>query len=767
MPPLAWVSVVGPLVVFATGLLGRRIIAPGDAYNELLPQHMLAARVVRDGNLPVWHPYAFSGYPLLATNQVAIFYPPNWLFLVLPPVLANNAIVVSSFAVAGLGAFLLARRLCDDDAGAAVAGVAFGLSPFLFAHLTHQSLVASIAWLPWVLYGFELLRERVTPRRVLLASGALALTLLAGHGQMFALVVLIVGVYAVALTSLRALAVAFLLVAIGTALASVQLVPTTSIVPDTDRSHIDYETAVSFSLPGSHTALLAFPFLFGNHPAQGPYTDRYRGLWNLPEMSGYPGMVVLTLAVAGLGAARRDRRVIALVVVGVVTFLMALGRTTPVGHAVHALPVFGQFRSWARYVVGLDLVVTLLAAYGVARLRDPATRGVAVIAATATALAVLVGAFVVPKLGPVRPFVAHGDTRTYALLVPVLMAVAGAALCLLALRAPRAACTLLTLAVAVDAVVAFGAWFEWRSASPSLARFEADRSLTIAPSFGPMNDAPGGIVRYLSIGSRFGTPEDPDVSDLKRVRSANGFDPLAPRRYLEALSMTYLGQVDPKTRALRPGNHVLDLLRVSVVLVDRGLDAPVSLGPGRVVRGGRSVRYDYRPRLPAAFVVGSALRVTRREALRRVSGAVAFDPAADALVETSCRDCRRAGTPGRAGSVSTVRWRTNSVEVNATVARDGVLVVSQAYFPGWTATVDGRAAPVLRVDGLVQGVPVGPGRHRITLRYRAPGLLLGAAVSAATLTGLVGWWLVGWWLVERRRPAPAPRGTAAGACASG
>jgi hypothetical protein len=763
MPPLAWVSIVGPFVVFATGLLGRRLIAPGDGYNELLPQHVLAARVVRDGHLPVWHPYAFSGYPLLATNQVAIFYPPNWLFLVLPPVLANNAIVVLSFAVAGLGAFLLARRLCDDDAAAAVAGVAFGLSPFLFAHLTHQSLIASIAWLPWVLYGFELLRERVTPPRVLLASGALALTLLAGHGQMFAFVVLIVAIYAVALLSIRALATALLLVAIGAALASAQLVPTTTIVPDTDRSHIDYRTAVSFSFPGSHTALLAFPFLFGNHLAEGPYTAHYRGRWNLAEMSGYPGMVVLTLAAAGLGAARRDRRVIALGIVGVVTFLMALGRTTPMGHAVHALPVFGQFRSWARYIVGFDLVVTLLAAYGVARLRDPATRRSAALAATATAIAVLVAAFVVPHLGAVRPFVARGDTRAFALLVPVLMAVAGAALCVLAMRAPRVACSLLVLAVGVDAVVAFGAWFEWRSGSPSLARFRADRSLSVSPSFGPMNEAPGGIVRYLSIGTRFGTPDDPDVTDLKRVRSANGFDPLAPRRYLETLSMTYLGQVDPRTRALRPGNHVLDLLRVSVVLFDRGLDAPVSLGPGRVVRGGRSVRYDYRPRLPDAFVVGAVERVTPPEARRRLAGTVAFDPTAAALVETRCPACARARTPGPAGSVSTIRWGTNTVDVHATVDRPGVLVVSQAWFPGWTATVDGRAAPVVRVDGLVQGVPVGPGRHRVELSYRAPGLAVGAAASAATLGGLLGWWLL-----DRRRRSPARVATrAGGARASG
>jgi hypothetical protein len=398
----------------------------------------------------------------------------------------------------------------------------------------------------------------------------------------------------------------------------------------------------------------------------------------------------------------------------------------------------------------------------VARLRDPATRRAAALAASVTALAVLGAAFVVPTLGIVRPYVAHGDTRAYSLLVPVLMAFAGAALCVLALRAPRAACTLLALAVAVDAVVAFGAWFEWRSGSPSLASFDSDRSLTVGPRFGPMNDAPGGIVRYFSVGSRFGTPEDPDVTDLKRVRSANGFDPLAPRRYLETLSMNYLGQVDPKTAALRPGNHLLDLLRVSVVLVDRGLDAPTpaSLGRGRVVRGGRSVRYDYNPRLPDAFVVGAAERVTPREAQRRVSGAVAFDPRATALVETGCRACGLARVPGRAGSVTTTRWSTSSVDLNATLARDGVLVVSQAFFPGWTATVDGRSAPVLRVDGLVQGVPVGPGRHHITLRYRAPGLVLGAAVSAVTLAGLLGWWLL-----DRRRPRPAmqSRGAAAGA----
>jgi hypothetical protein len=752
MPPLAWVPVVGPVLVFATGLLGRRLIAPGDAYNELLPQRLLAARVVHHGQLPVWHPYAFSGYPLLATNQVGAFYPPNWLFLLLPPVLANNATVVVTFSVAGVGAFLFARRLCGDDAGAVVAGVAFGLSPFLFAHLTHPSLIASVAWLPWALYGFELVRERVTPARVALAAGAVAMVLLAGHGQMFVFVVLVVLLYALALVSARALLRAVLLVAVGIALAAVQLMPTAAIVPETDRSHVDHATASSYSLPGTHTALLAFPFLFGNQRPEGPFTDRYRGRWNLAEMSGYPGMVVLALAAAGLGAVRRDRRAAALVVVGAATLVTALGASTPAGDAVHGVPVLGQFRAWARYVVGADLVLAVLAAYGVARLRVARTRGVAARSAASTALLVLAAALVVPNLEAVRPFVARGDTRAYALAFPVVMAVAGALLAALVGRAPRAACTLLAAAVAVDAVAGFGAWFEWRSASPSVATFAADRSPSVAPAFAPMHDAPGGIDRFLSVGRWLGTPHDPDVSDLKRVRSANGFDPLAPRRYLDALSMNHVGQVDATTSALRPGSHLLDLLRVSVVLVDREIAGstalPAALGPGRPARGGRSVRYDYRPRLADAFVVGAAERVTRSEVRRRVTGTVPFDPRTTALVEADCRPCRRARTPGSAGVVHTTRWRAGSVDVDVAAARDGVLVVSQAWFPGWTATVDGRPAPVVRVDGLVQGVPVGPGRHRVTLRYRAPGLAAGAGVTVVTSAALSGWWLV-----DRRRRA--------------
>ena len=47
----------------------------------------------------------------------------------------------------------------------------------------------------------------------------------------------------------------------------------------------------------------------------------------------------------------------------------------------------------------------------------------------------------------------------------------------------------------------------------------------------------------------------------------------------------------------------------------------------------------------------------------------------------------------------------------------GLLVVNESWFPGWTARVDGRPAPILRVNSLVRGVPLAAGRHRVSLNF--------------------------------------------------
>src|SRR5262249_25635900 len=87
-------------------------------------------------------------------------------------------------------------------------------------------------------------------------------------------------------------------------------------------------------------------------------------------------------------------------------------------------------------------------------------------------------------------------------------------------------------------------------------------------------------------------------------------------------------------------------------------------------------------------------------------------------------------------------------------ASDVFLVVADAWFPGWTARLDGRVVPIQRVDLLFRGVPVPAGTHQLTFAYAPEGWALACGVA---LTG----WVIALAiavaiLLEWRRAARAP-----------
>lgn len=764
---LRWLilPIAAPLLLFWQGVAGRRVLAPGDGFQFYLPLHVLAARIWRRGELPSWNPFEFSGAPLLATNQAAVFYPPNALFLALSPVTANNVVVLLNFLVAGVGAALLARRFTDDGPAMAVSGLVFALSGFMVAHLGHQSMIASISWLPWALLAFDRLLERVTPLRLLFGGGTLALSLLAGHGQMFFQIIFAVGLYAAAMSGangtriVRSLLVAALMVVVGAALAGIQLLPTASILEATDRSKVSFETATEFSLSGSHAVLAFFPYLFGNSVPSGPYTDAYRGLWNLTELSGYAGLAAVVLAAVGFASHRRDRRVIAIAAVGAVAFAIALGRSTPLAWIVYRVPIYGQFRDWARYLATFDLAVAVLAGYGIAAVRQATAearrRHVLVASATVAALGAL--GVVAPRLSVVERYAAEDRTAAYAVGVPLACA-AFALLCIVVLRRiPRLATAGLVSIVAVDAIVSFGAFYEWRTRAPHRKVVEDDMASPprSGEPFGPpVTDAPGGIDRYFFTGLDIGIIPSVGRIDVRGDRSVNGFDPLAPADYMAAAGdMVYYGGIRNPTSVLRRDSRLLDVLRVSVVLFDPREDPnmkrppPAGLRvveePPKPLEGTPALRYEYQPALADAYLVGGSRRVPHADAVAAARGYEPWEPDRQTLYEVRCRPCRAIRAPGPAGTVRDVRWGMSTFDAVATADRPALLTISQAWFPGWHARVSGKSAPVLRANGLVQAVPVPKGTHRVHLFYRPPRQRLGVLLTAVTVAALLGWAAIG------------------------
>ena len=78
------------------------------------------------------------------------------------------------------------------------------------------------------------------------------------------------------------------------------------------------------------------------------------------------------------------------------------------------------------------------------------------------------------------------------------------------------------------------------------------------------------------------------------------------------------------------------------------------------------------------------------------------------------------------------------VEVEAELPRPGLLVLSEAWFPGWVASVDGAPAEILRADYVLRGVALGAGSHRVRFDYRPRSVKIGAGLTLLGVCGVLG-----------------------------
>ena len=125
-----------------------------------------------------------------------------------------------------------------------------------------------------------------------------------------------------------------------------------------------------------------------------------------------------------------------------------------------------------------------------------------------------------------------------------------------------------------------------------------------------------------------------------------------------------------------------------------------------------------------------------------------FDPAREVILEKSPAGFSPPGAPRVEGSATVVSHTANEVSIETESEREAVLVLTDSYYPGWTAEVDGKAADILRANYVFRAVPLSAGRHAVVFKFRPASFLFGAAVSCL---GAAAWSAWGILLILRRR----------------
>lgn len=755
-------------VLFHPVLWGSESLFARDLFNFHYPLWKATADSFRvSGELPLWNPLINFGQNTAGNPNYLTFYPPAWVRFALEPLAALNLFVVLHLFLGGMAFRALLRRWGTDGAAAGWGGAAYALGGVTLSLTCVLNLVPWIVLAPLACLSLERLLDRpgLGPAARLALVLSLAVTVfepLLAFGLGLALLGRL-GVHAG--TTGRKGELPRLALALTGALLAAGVI-TLPLLREGARtlagSPRTLDAGADGMLYSRHPMMLHALFVPNPFSVSFGMERTYRGEAFSEGQEPYlvslfVGTSSLVLAMAALSGRRRGAA-LALLAAFLAFGLLALGSRVPLlGGWVHGIPLLNQARYPDKLMFFAVSAWTALAALGLSRLRTGG--GGAGEGRSSRRASVLLGLALAATAAVISSRV-PGSSAGSLWPVPALAAVGLSALLLFPGRR------------------GYRPW--------------------ALPAAGAL------LLAELVVGSRFAVPSGPrevfreKVPILEAVRSAEGgFS--GSRLAVEGFppGVRYAGKTDSLIwyyRALRQsGAPYPGFTEGALYGFDFVFDRLDLLGAAAFREAGNALPFDARLRLYAAAGVRWLLSPIPRSdpglarvglyptgsnylyALYRVEAgrgravvktAAAPPPPQDAPLQSLLRagdglawvPGRFAGRdrgmapPGKGPFPCSVRDEGfNGVEVRTNAPAAGVLVLRDAYDPGWRAWVDGRETPVFPADYIFRGVFVEAGAHRVRFEFHPPGwgwmvpLSLSALVAALciaclrVLQGAAGW----------------------------
>ena len=678
-----------------------------DCLRSYYPRRVFATEALREGRVPLWDPYSFCGQPFLANFQSGVFYPVNLALLPFSPARQMGIFVWVHLVLAGWGMILLLRTFRLSTGATLIGGLLYALCGLLAVRTGQSTMLAVPAWIPFLLWrtGRTVEGGSLVPLALVYAC-----TILAGFPPMLIWGSLAALGWAVCrwapervasgAAPLARVIAGFLL---GAGIAAVQLLPTAELLAHSDRIRFDYPTLLSSSWHPAVLIRLLVPDWFGTpfdgdswlHLLKRGNAHYYQSFLST---ANYIGAGALVFLLAGFRTAWRNGPVRYLLLAAAAATHLVLG--TPLLRVVSALPMIGGARI-DRIAFLVVLAMAVVAAFGFDRFRQGEKRQVFPVAgALLLALAAAALYFFRREIGSAFagpqavPFVETGLTA--ARVSRSLLFLAGAALLFLLPARARKAAPVLWIA---GALLVADAGLVARRCHVTVADGELPRETEEIRALQELSKE-GRIVRYRD------QILPPNLPGLFRIEDVAGYNALNIKEYRE------------RYRSFAPAS--VKERRINPLAGPAGLESPVlrSLSARWVLSGAPIEGENLELRRSGQFLVYENLLARPR---------VWFDSGG-----------RRDGTTTALAKI--VRRDPERVVVECYVPADGILVLTDTFFPGWKATVDGEEREIIRVEDIFRGVVLSPGAHHVEFLYEPFSFKLGVIVTLLSLAvaALVG-----------------------------
>ena len=641
-----------------------------------IPRLQFFARSLHAGHFPLWNPYIWLGQPVLGSGQPGPLNPLMVLFAKFLPLhdgLLSFAelswLYVALHFLAALFAYLFCRYLALPIVPSLLGAVAFSCTGFL-GSAAWLDITSAVALTPLVFYfAFRLWTEDGILKNAAPLGLLLGLSWWTGHHE-----IPMILCYAVLFGSLCVAATGKSWRVIkGTLLTLALAIPISAI-----QTLPFYE----FGRASRRWVGVANPIGWADkvpYEVHARYSLPWLGLAEFFAPGGAPedhwtvfaGVTVIVLAIAALIYRWSDRRVRTLGFLALGSVLYALGANTPLHRLVYAfLPLMEKARSPGRGIFLAGFALSALAAVGA----DLVIRGLVprkVVLIPVAAASAMLGVYWSGRVPEMEfPIQSH-------YVVKGLIAAAVLSVLMWRKFAVWSGIVLLALVVVEAGSIAAHRMTDLDSGTAMVA--PSLRKYAILAKSLPPNGQGRIVADYNSLYT--------DLGDLYGVDVLQSFVSAVPEHILRFKFQTARTQ---------------QLLGVTSV-------------PGA---------------MPRAWIVHHWIAAKDVDDLQRSIEDPAVDFATTAVsMETlpSLAECSDAGV------ISFDRPESDTMRINADTRCRGLLVVSETFYPGWEATVDGKPSPIYEVFGALRGIVLEAGSHRVEMRYRPGVVTLGAWLSFSAI----------------------------------
>lgn len=692
-----------------------------DPVRQQYPWKNLSINQMKDASLPLWNPYNFSGTPLLANFQSAVFYPLNFLFFLIPFNVSWSILIFLQPVLAGIFLYYYLFNLKLKKSASFLGALSFSFSGFFIAWLEWGTVLHTALWLPLILLSidkiFSLTNLKINSLKFLVWPFVFIFSLtssfFAGHLQTF---------FYLSLLSLAYFIVRFIqhgknwknlltfltLGGLFIVFTSIQWYPTLKFISLSARNLdlVGFREAGWF-IPWQNLVQFIAPDFFGN-----PSTLNYYGIWNYAEFIGYIGILPLILAIFAIFF-RRDKKTLFFGTVFFISLIFALPTLIAKIPFKFEIPFLSTAQP-TRLIFLADFALSILAAFGLdyfIKLKNKK-----LLLPVLILFSLIIAAFWVFVIGFNGNIISSENlmvAKQNLILPTILFIVVSLVLLFLIVNKKEKIFNVNVLNVSLLLLILITVFdlfrFGWK-----FTPFTNKEYLYPSSQVTNFLQNQKGQFRIMSVDSRI---MPPNFSIMYKLQTLDGYDPLYLQRFGELMAASGRGVPDIKPpfgfkRIITPQDplsRISDMLGAKYILsLEDRKDSKLNL----VFTDGVIKVYENSSALPRAFFVNNTLIANSKQEAINAFFEVNYQFNSRAIVEEVTEKKLFKDSWGM-GSVEITSYKENKVVLETKNDRDGFLVLTDSYYPSWHATIDGKETKIYITNYNFRGVIVPKGNHRI------------------------------------------------------